>query len=479
MMGFRSDRSTIPMSFERVMENRRPLRAFTRYREAAGEGVAFAGIDEYLGDDPPKTRIRRIVTLLEEAGWDNQGLVEAEEPSVRRIARLIPLQRSDDSGGDARLREGFTDSFGRIRGDTARFFHAGGGEEKRALVYRELVRLVQEDPDTRVRRAAARRLRSSFADMPGADFSELPGHRRMFVLDYLDGQSPGDQEHAASLMESPDGEAAFLAARRLDQWGVLGRCFDVDEPGGAALLERASRLGAADYLEYGSIPEEKRNQALQLAENAGRRDIVRSLMPPEGAGSGGTPGRERAVAPPRGTPGAVPRAAPGASPGADEDAPMTAAAVEAVIERMEGLEDDGLKALMETWNTAVFRHLLEMMFPPPDEDRRSVIFFALARIGGWAQWASRAAGALESTDPDIRHAAALCLAETDPEAAAGALTALLPDPVERVRRGAARALAALPSGRGAAALADYLGDSPSAEDEAVLLGLEDAAGAPG
>lgn len=473
MMGFRSDRSTIPMSFERVMENRRPLRAFTRYREAAGEGVAFAGIDEYLGDDPPKTRIRRIVTLLEEAGWDNQGLVEAEEPSVRRIARLIPLQRSDDSGGDARLREGFTDSFGRIRGDTARFFHAGGGEEERTLMYRELVRLVQEDPDTRVRRAAARRLRSSFADMPGADFSELPGHRRMFVLDYLDGQSPGDEKHAVSLMESPDGEAAFLAARRLDQWGVLGRCFDVDEPGGAALLERASRLGAADYLEYGSIPEKKRNQALQLAENAGRRDIVRSLTPPEGAGSGGTPGRERAVAPPRGT--------PGAAPGTDRDAPMhdapmTAAAVEAVIERMEGLEDDGLKALMETWNTAGFRHLLEMMFPPPDEDRRSVIFFALARIGGWAQWASRAAGALESTDPDIRHAAALCLAETDPEAAADALTALLPDPVERVRRGAARALAALPSGRGAAALADYLDDSPSAEDEAVLLGLEGAAG---
>lgn len=475
MMGFRSDRSTIPMSLERVMENRRPLRAFTRYREAAGEGAAFAGIDDYLGDDPPKTRIRRIVTLLEEAGWDNQGLIEAEEPSVRRIARLIPLQRSGDSGGDARLKGGFTDSFGRIRGDTARFFHAGGGEEERALVYRELVRLVQEDPDTRVRRAAARRLRSSFTDMPGADFSELPGHRRMFVLDYLEGTSPEDEKHAASLMESPDGEAAFLAARRLDQWGVLGRCFDVDEPGGAALLERASRLGAADYLEYGSIPEKKRNQALQLAENAGRRDIVRSLMPPEGAGSGGTPGRERAVSPPRGTPGA----APGASPGADEDAPMTAAAVEAVIEGMEGLEDDGLKALMETWNTAGFRHLLEMMFPPPDEDRWSVIFFALARIGGWAQWASRAAGALESTDPDIRHAAALCLAETDPEAAAGALTALLPDPVDRVRRGAARALAALPSGRGAAALADYLDDSPSAEDEAVLLGLEDAADAPG
>lgn len=466
MMGFRSDRSTIPMSLERVMENRRPLRAFTRYRGAAGEDAAFAGIDDYLGDDPPKTRIRRIVTLLEEAGWDNQGLIEAEEPSVRRIARLIPLQRSGDSGGDARLREGFTDSFGRIRGDTARFFHAGGGEEERALVYRELVRLVQEDPDTRVRRAAARRLRSSFADMPGADFSELPGHRRMFVLDYLDGQSPEDEKHAASLMESPDGEAAFLAARRLDQWGVLGRCFDVDEPGGAALLERASRLGTADYLEYGWIPEEKRNQALQLAENAGRQDIVRSLMPPEGAGSGGTPGRERAVA-------------PGALPGADEDAPMTAAAVEAVIAGMEGLEDDGLKALMGTWNTADFRHLLEMMFPPPDEDRWSVIFFALARIGGWAQWASRAAGALESTDPDIRHAAALCLAETDPEAAAGALTALLPDPVDRVRRGAARALAALPSGRGAAALADYLGDSPSAEDEAVLLGLEGAAGAPG
>lgn len=466
MMGFRSDRSTIPMSLERVMENRRPLKAFTRYRGAAGEGAAFAGIDEYLGDDPPKTRIRRIVTLLEEAGWDNQGLVEAEEPSVRRIARLIPLQRSGDSAGDTRLREGFTDSFGRIRGDTARFFHAGGGEEERALVYRELVRLVQEDPDTRVRRAAARRLRSSFADMPGADFSELPGHRRMFALDYLDGQSPGDEKHAVSLMESPDGEAAFLAARRLDQWGVLGRCFDVDEPGGAALLERASRLGAADYLEYGWIPEKKRNQALQLAENAGRRDIVRSLTPPEG----GTPGRERAVAP---------GAASGAALGADEDAPITAAAVETMIERMEGLEDDGLKALMETWNTASFRHLLEMMFPPPDEDRWSVIFFALARIGGWAQWASRAAGALESTDPDIRHAAALCLAETDPEAAAGALTALLPDPVERVRRGAARALAALPSGRGAAALADYLGDSPSAEDEAVLLGLEDAAGAPG
>lgn len=464
------------MSLERVMENRRPLRAFTRYRGAAGECAAFAGIDDYLGDDPPKTRIRRIAALLEEAGWDNQGLFEAEESSIRRIARLIPLQRSGDSGGDARLREGFTDSFGRIRGDTARFFHAGGGEEERGLVYRELVRLVQEDPDARVRRAAARRLRSSFADMPGADFSELPGHRRMFVLDYLDGQSPGDEKHAVSLMESPDGEAAFLAARRLDQWGVLGRCFDVDEPGGSALLERASRLGAADYLEYGWIPEEKRNHALKLAENAGRRDIVRSLTPPpEGGASGGTPGRERAVAPPRGTPGA----APGASPGADEDAPMTAAAVEAMIERMEGLEDDGLKALMGTWNTAGFRHLLEMMFPPPDEDQWSVIFFALARIGGWAQWASRAAGALESTDPDIRHAAALCLAETDPEAAAGALTALLPDPVDRVRRGAARALAALPSGRGAAALADYLGDSPSAEDEAVLLGLEGAAGAPG
>ena len=463
------------MSLERVMENRRPLKAFTRYRGAAGEGAAFAGIDDYLGDDPPKTRIRRIITLLEEAGWDSQGLAEAEEPSIRRIARLILLQRSGDSGGDARLMEGFTDSFGRIRGDSARFFRSDGDSEERGLLYRELVRLVQEDPDTRVRRAAARRLRSSFADMPGADFSELPGHRRMFVLDYLDGQSPEDEKHAASLMESPDGEAAFLAARRLDQWGVLGRCFDVDEPGGAALLERASRLGAADYLEYGSIPEKKRNQALQLAENAGRHDIVRLLTPPEGGAPGGTPGRERAVDTLRAASGGT----PGAAPGTDRDAPMTAAAVEAVIERMEGLEDDGLKALMETWNTAGFRHLLEMMFPPPDEDRRSVIFFALARIGGWAQWASRAAGALESTDPDIRHAAALCLAETDPEAAAGALIALLPDPVDRVRRGAARALAALPSGRGAAALADYLEDSPSAEDEAVLLGLEDAAGAPG
>ena len=120
----------------------------------------YALADEYLGDFPSREIIQKVGTLI--SASNDEILREKNSPidSRRRVACQLQLHANID--GPNLFQKGLSDPYARIRCDNARFCDAG---EDRSRLYNLLIRIIREDPDSRVRKAAGMSLSQSFADL--------------------------------------------------------------------------------------------------------------------------------------------------------------------------------------------------------------------------------------------------------------------------------------------------------------------------
>ena len=432
----------------KALDSRKPAKAMKALSLTAGEGAVFEALDAYSGDFPDPAKIRRITLALNAPEADLRTMSESENSSVRRISRLLLLQHTAGMVEDAALQKGLSDPSARIRADAARFTGEGGD---RTRLYNQLIKLIREDPDARVRAAAGKRLAMSFADLYAVDFDGLPPISRMLILDALGGVTRSDEEKAEALLNSTDGEASFRAARALQRWGTLARIYASGGSETSSVLETAASKGVVEFLEGSSPDDSHRDLAVRLAGMAGRDDLVRAFV---GTRSPETP--------------------------MDDIGLRDIDGIERMIFSLAEKEGAELKKRLGALplDETHFRHTVEQAFPPPEADRIAGTLFEMAAFGGWTDWAPRIADALENEDPDIRCSAAAALSSLDPAAAAEKLPFLLTDPVDRVRSSAARGLASLAEEGGGGHLAEYLsGAHPEGEKESVLSGVREAGGA--
>jgi len=398
---------------------------------AVDRSALFRVLDAYLGDFPKSWKIQRIAGIVNLSESDLASLVDSDDDSTRRVSRLIVLDSADESSDESLLHKGLKDSLASIRIDAVRLTHTG---KDRTRFYNHLIRLIREDPDSQVRRAAGTRLRKSFADLYSVNFDGLPPLSRMLILDALEGHSRVDEERAEILLSSEDGEAAFRAARRLLKWGTLEKLFYSDTNN--ALLTQAAKLGVVDYLERMKPNSETQESALKLAQIAKREDLIRLF-----AGVDHKPTQNRST--------------------------FGVIRCEQFVMDLVNLEEPLRDACLATLNlqSAGLRESIETAFPAPDSDISAVVLFAMARRGGWKEWSDRIMAGLSSVDPDLRCDAALTIGEIAPEEAAPPLASLLNDPIHRVRQRAAQTLTSLPAGGGNSFLMDFL---MKEKDESVL-----------
>ncbi|MCK5735110.1 MAG: hypothetical protein KAH21_01480, partial [Spirochaetaceae bacterium] len=227
-----------------------------------------------LGDLPDGLQIRKTALALNLPESDLRSLSESQNKSTRRIARLILLESKTGVTEDPLLQKGLSDKSAVIRSDAARF--AGTGADRTRL-YNQLIRLIREDTDQRVRKAAGKRLTDSFADLYSVDFNGLPPLSQMLIIDALEGHSRVDEERLESLLESKNRETSFKAARSLQSWGTLKHLYNKGNSSGNSILKQAASLGVADYLEDEIINDNNREWSVILAGLAGRDDLVRGF----------------------------------------------------------------------------------------------------------------------------------------------------------------------------------------------------------
>ncbi len=441
-------RTVTPKEIAKLLEGRKSaLRLKVLFRSAGKENV-FDALNLYAGDFPDTMKIRRLTEAFSLPESDLRRMSESGNSAQRRICRLILLGSSAGSAENTLLQKGLTDSNALIRTDSARFAAAG---MDRTRLYNQLIKLIREDPDSRVRAAAGKRLAVSFADLYAVDFEGLPLLSRMLILDALEGNTRSDEERAEVLLLSKNKEASFRAARALQRWGTLGRLFESGTAEALSILEAAASNGVADYLENFSPAKSSRKElAVKLAGHAGRDDLVRSIL-----GS-------RAPETPR------------------ED--LSLRDIEELEKKLFPLSETAYEELAEELSRlpldeANFRRSVTLAFPPPDKERITVVLYTMAALGGWNDWVPRIAESIDHEDPDIRRSAAASLAVLAPAQAIERLPSLLSDPVDRVRRSAARGLAVLSSEGGGSYLAEYLSGAPSEDEkESILAGIREAGG---
>ncbi|MDF1569122.1 MAG: hypothetical protein RQ801_01520 [Spirochaetaceae bacterium] len=433
----------------RALDSRKPGRDFKEVVSQFGEEAAWSALDSRLGDMPDAQLLRKAAVALDLPEADLREKTDSPVASIRRLSRIVLLESLMGAVEDAQLHKGLSDSVARIRSDAARFVAPG---VDRTRLYNQLIRLIREDPDTRVRAAAGRRLALSFADMYSVDFDGLPDLSKMLLLDALDGHTRIDEERAESLLlASKDPEAPYRAARRLLQWGTLTNLFSRGGSDSKKILERAAELGIVEFLTVKTIPEDKLEWALQLSEKANRQDLVREI----------TRIRDKKNVTKK------------------VHQPSIYEIEQIVMKAYDPQEEVRRKRISDLpLDDKTFKRSVEMAFPPPEKDISSCVLFDMARFGHWTDWTDRIIDGLTSVDPDVRGCAAAALATLTPERAASLISPLLTDTVPRVRRVCARALASIPSGNGCEEIAFYLRLDESDQDRDIIIrGVRDAGGA--
>ncbi len=431
-----------------AIQSRNPSRNFLKHLNLYGEDSVFDALDTYLGDLPDGQKIRKITLALNRPETDLRKMAESPKESYRRVSRLILLNNSAGITQDPLLQKGLWDKSAIIRSDSARF--TGTGTDRTRL-FNQLIKLIREDPSARVRKSAGKRLAESFADLYTVDFNGFPPLSKMLIIDAMGGYTRADEEQVESLMQSKDRETAFRAARTLQKWGTLKRLFNEKNGKGNSILKKAASLGIADYIEDIELNNNNREQAVNLAGQAGRDDLVRLISQAE----------NKPVT-------------------AENIIPFTLFDMEEILKKLKTMSSEERSESINQLpvEDQGFRETVEMAFPPPDNDINSRILFEMARSGHWKGWSGRLMKALGSEDPDIRKSAITALADLDPKASVSELPPLLMDNIDRVRRSAACALASIPSGRGCPHLADLLNMETEGEAlNAVYDGIRDAGGA--
>jgi len=433
-----------------ALESRKSARELKNLFKIYGEIPVFNALNELSGDFPEGQNIRKTALALNLPEADLRRLAESPRESLRRIARLILLETGTGISDDPLLQKGLSDISAIIRTDTARF--TGTGTD-RTRVYNHLIRLIREDPDIRVRRAAGKRLIDSFADLYSVDFNGLPPLSQMLIIDALEGHSRIDEERVESLLHSEDTETAFRAARTLQKWGSLTQQFQGTKSGSPdEILKISASLGVVDYLESAVINDENRMSAIELAEKAGRNDLVSRF----------TAGRDVLESHKKIT-------------------ELHFSEIHETIEKLlkqdsESREEEIIKLPL---GDQKFREAVEAAYPENFPDSSFQVLFDMARIGQWKNWTDRIINGLSTGDPELTISALKALTEIDKKKALSFLPPMLTDTTNRIRRAAARALASIPSGEGILKLGEYLKNEPTEDQnlDAVYSGVHDAGGA--
>ena len=431
-----------------ALENRKSSKALRNCIRVHGETAVYIALNNHLGDLPEGLRIRKTAVALNLPEADLRRLADSPEEAIRRIARLILLESKTGISEDPLLQKGISDKSPLIRSDAARF--TGTGSDRTRL-YNQLIRLIREDPDQRVRKAAGKRLADSFADLYSVDFSGLPPLSRMLIIDALGGHSREDEERTESLLSSEDRETAFRAARTLQSWGTLTRFFNSSSGGQNDILRSAAELGIADYLEDVSVNDSNREMALQLAMQAGRKDLEERFRAVENSSE------QR-------------NEAPAAYP------PDIIRMVQSLLERNPRNREEEIKEL--PLENPGFRKTVELVFPHPEGDISGQILFHMARLGKWKGWTNKCIRGIDSGDPEIQCSSIKALGILNPEKALKQLPSLLTSETPEVAETAAGTLASISRGEGPSMLVEYLMDSEKDENrEAVISGIRNAGGA--
>jgi len=430
-----------------AVDNRKPSRAFKDVLKLYGEDAVYMVLDTFLGDLPDGQRIRKTALAISLPEADLRHKADSAELSIRRISRLILLESKTAVSEDPLLQKGLSDKSAVIRCDAARF--TGSGTDRTRL-YNHLIRLIREDPDIRVRRAAGKRLSDSFADLYSVDFAGLPPLSQMLIIDALEGHSRVDEERVESLLSSRDKEISFRAARTLQRWGTLKRLFfsglDIDS------LKTAASLGVADYLEGISLNNDNISLATEIAGLAGREDLVRGFT----GEHGGFENHEKSES----------------SVFSD-----IADTVHRLVKMDEKMRKETLVKL--PLKNPDFKSAVESAFPESFMDISQTVLIDMARLGDWKDWSSRIIDGLNSGDPEISSSAIPALAELDPQTALSVLPPVLMNSNKEIRIAAAEALASIPSGNGVLELGEYLKNERGEEEllQDVLTGIRSAGGA--
>jgi len=419
----------------------RPRESLWRYLRLAGNKLDFSMLDEYLGDFPATRRIRKLANKLRRTGGELREMAESPNDGVRRIARLIiALDRPFEP---AFFRRGITDNYSVIRSDTVRLAVAG---TDRTRLYNQLVRLIREDPDARVRRTAGKRLRESFADLYSIDYEGLSPLSRMLLLDSLDGYAQIDEKYAETLLFSENPELAFRAARKLLEWGILRRHFE--SKSGVKLLMRAAELKVVDFLEHARIDAGNRSLARILSEKANRDDLT--LLFSESGANSSRQGKEFT---------------------------QVSKEIQQIVQELANCnpcEKGAAMAAISKFPMQEVKQTIEDAYPKLSSENCAEFLIEIARRGRWIDWQERIIEAAESESPDIRREAILALPELKGESSAPEISPFLFDKVERVRVAAAQALALLPS-NGFAELTRYLATEPEGEiRKSIIEGIRKA-----
>ena len=433
----------------KALDSRKPGKDFRGVVSQFGEEAAWSALDDRLGDIPDAQLLRKTAVALDLPEADLRARTDSPVSSIRRLSRIVLLESLTGAVEDAQLHKGLTDPVARIRADSARFVAPG---VDRTRLYNQLIHLIREDPDARVRAAAGRRLAVSFADMYSVEFDGLPDLSKMLILDALDGHTRIDEERAESLLlESKDTEAPYRAARRLLQWGTLTNLFLRGGHDAQRILEKAAKLGVVEFLTVKTIPEDKLEWALSLAEKANRQDLVWRMV----------------------------RLRDKKKPSKIVHLPSVDETERIVLNAYDSKEEIRRKRISEfPLNDETFKKSVETAFPPPEKDVLSCVLFDMAGLGRWTDWRERIIDGLTHVDPDVRGCAAAALATLTPKKASVLISPLLTDPVPRVRQGCARALASIPSENGCQEIAFFLGLDESKQDRDILIqGIRDAGGA--
>jgi len=432
-----------------ALESRKSPRKLKDLFRTYGENPIFDALNELSGDLPDSQNIRKTALALDRPEADLRTMAESSRESQRRIARLILLETGTGLSDDPLLQKGLSDISAVIRTDTARF--TGTGTD-RTRVYNHLIRLIREDPDIRVRRAAGKRLIDSFADLYSVDFSGLPPLSQMLFIDALEGHSRIDEERVESLLHSDDAETAFRAGRTLQKWGTLKQRFqNIENASIDDTLKIAASLGVADYLENVIINDTNRNQAIELAKTAGRNDLVSRFT--EGA-------KQLKIQ--------------------TETTLKYFSEIQNIIDELLKLDTESREQEIKKLplDNPVFREAVESAFPEKFFDRTFQLLFEMARIGQWENWTDRIVTGLSAGDPELTISAIDALAVIDREAVLRMVPPMLADSTNRIRRSAARALASITSEEGILKLVEYLKGEPPEEEklESVYSGISDAGG---
>ena len=397
----------------RAVESRKSVRALRTCIGRYGETAIWRHLDSYLGDTPTREKALAVTTALNWSCKTAGTMVDHPDDLQRRLARIVLAVSSVEESDKALIVKGFGDPSARIRMDAAAL---AAGDEDRSRLYNHLVRLIREDVNLHVRRAAGRRIAESFTDLHTPDFEGFPPLSRMLALDALDGRSRSDEECAEALLFSEDGEASFRAARQMRRWGTLKRLEELSGPSAerpSEILRKAEELRAADWAP----------PPLEDAEDSGESGVFEYDL------------------------------------------------------LMEILNAEDFQGILESRSIRAeeLKDALERHFPPAQQDALSSRLFEIAAFYGWQDWEQRIRDALTFPEALVRASAASALAvlarEENGEETARELEHLLKDPSMQVVQAAAAALMNLPSGLGIPVLANVLEEGEDAARDAVLYGI--------